>query len=117
MSKLARTPKPPYYAVIFTSLRTSGDNGYVELADEMLELAKLQPGFLGIESARDGDGIGITVSYWDSEESIRAWKENGRHRVAQKLGREKWYERFATRVCKVERAYGFTSAPSEETGE
>jgi len=107
MSELARTPEPPYYAVIFTSVRTSGDNGYAEMADEMVELAQAQPGFLGVESARGADGIGITVSYWASEEAIRAWGENGRHRVAQKLGREKWYESFATRVCRVERAYTF----------
>src|SRR5579875_1752619 len=86
MSELARTPEPPYYAVIFTSVRTPGDNGYADMAGEMTELAKLQPGFLGIESARGVDGVGITVSYWDSEDSIREWKENGRHRVAQKLG-------------------------------
>ncbi|GLG02291.1 hypothetical protein Alches_23320 [Alicyclobacillus hesperidum subsp. aegles] len=104
---LAQTPEKPYYAVIFTSVRTPGDNGYADMADEMVELAQNQPGFLGIESVRDADGIGITVSYWDSEESIRAWKENGRHLVAQKIGREKWYESFVTRVCRVERAYDF----------
>lgn len=72
MSDLAKTPEPPYYAVIFTSIRTPGGNGYAEMADEMVALAKRQPGFLGIESARDANGVGITVSHWDSEESIRA---------------------------------------------
>lgn len=108
MSKLAKTSEPPYYAVIFTSIRTPGDDGYDEMADEMVELAQQQPGFLGVESVRDGDGVGITVSYWNSEESIRAWRENGRHRVAQRLGHEQWYESFTTRVCRVERAYDFT---------
>lgn len=105
---LATTPDVPYYAVIFSSLRTPGDNGYAKMADEMGELAANQPGFLGIESARGEDGLGITVSYWDSEASIRAWRENGRHLVAQKFGRENWYDRFWTRVCRVERVYDFT---------
>ncbi|WDL96447.1 antibiotic biosynthesis monooxygenase family protein [Alicyclobacillus sp. ALC3] len=114
MINVAKVPEPPYYAVIFTSRRTLDDKGYAEMADEMVTLAKLQPGFLGIESARDADGVGITVSYWDSEESIRAWKENERHRVAQELGHKKWYERFETRICRVEREYGFKKSPSED---
>ncbi|WP_029421463.1 antibiotic biosynthesis monooxygenase family protein [Alicyclobacillus macrosporangiidus] len=107
MSELARTPEPPYYAVIFTSVRTDGDHGYGEMADEMVELAKTQPGFLGIESVREPNGFGITVSYWETEDAIRLWKENARHQIAQKLGREKWYEGFVTRVSKVERTYRF----------
>lgn len=107
MSDLVKTPQPPYYAVIFTSLRTDGENGYGDMSDEMVELAKEQPGFLGVESAREPNGIGITVSYWESEQSIRLWRENARHRIAQTLGREKWYESFSTRVSKVERAYTF----------
>ncbi|MCL6601176.1 MAG: antibiotic biosynthesis monooxygenase [Alicyclobacillus macrosporangiidus] len=99
MSELARTPEPPYYAVIFTSVRTDGDRGYGEMADEMVELAKTQPGFLGIESVREPNGFGITVSYWETEDAIRLWKENAWHQIAQKLGREKWYEGFVTRVC------------------
>jgi len=91
----------------FTSLRTDGDNGYGEMAIEMVELAKEQPGFLGVESAREPNAIGITVSYWEPEEAIRLWKENARYRIAQKLGREKWYESFVTRVSKVERTYTF----------
>jgi heme-degrading monooxygenase HmoA len=107
MSEFARSPEPPYYAVIFTSIRTEGGHGYTEMANEMVELAKEQPGFLGVESVRESNGFGITVSYWESEEAIRLWKENARHRIAQKLGREKWYQSFVTRVCKVERAYTF----------
>lgn len=107
MNKLVQTPEPPYYAVIFTSLRTDGEKGYGDMANEMVELAQEQPGFLGVESARDPNGTGITVSYWDSEEAIRLWKANARHLIAQKLGREKWYESFTTRVSKVERSYTF----------
>lgn len=105
MSEIARTPQPPYYAVIFTSERTDGDNGYAEMADEMVKLASVQPGFLGVESAREG--LGITVSYWESLESIRQWKQNERHLVAQSQGRSDWYQAYKTRICKVERDYGF----------
>ena len=100
---IAKTPQPPYYAVIFTSLLSGDDKGYSAMADVMEELAKQQAGYLGIESARDG--LGITVSYWESQEAIKNWKENMQHRVAQKLGREKWYSHFKTRICKVERDY------------
>jgi heme-degrading monooxygenase HmoA len=102
----ARTPEPPYYAVIFTSTRSAGDDGYAEMAERMLALASQQPGFLGVESARGTDGLGITVSYWASEEAIRAWKAVAEHRLAQAAGRERWYQHFETRVARVERAYG-----------
>ncbi len=102
---IAPTPAPPYYAVIFTSARTGGDNGYAKMAEAMEMLAAAQPGFLGIESARDS--LGITVSYWDSMESIEAWKQNARHLVAQQRGRDTWYEAFKVRVCRVERDYAF----------
>jgi heme-degrading monooxygenase HmoA len=101
---IARTPAPPYYAVIFTSTRTEGSEGYAEMAERMVELAAQQPGYLGVESARNE--VGITVSYWESLEAIRHWKANAEHLVAQKMGREKWYSAFKTRVCRVERDYG-----------
>lgn len=101
---IANTPKPPYYAVIFTSLRTDGDNDYATMADKMDELAKQQPGYLGHESARAG--LGITVSYWESLEAIHNWKMNVEHRLAQELGKEKWYSQYRVRICKVEREYG-----------
>ena len=101
---IAHTPAPPYYAVIFSSLRTAGDNGYGEAATRMLELAREQPGFLGVESARE-DGLGITVSYWESEAAILAWKRQAEHQVVREQGRARWYSAFQTRVCKVERAY------------
>lgn len=102
----ARTPAPPYYAVIFTSLRTPEDNGYGEMAQRMLELAALQPGFLGAESVRGADGFGITVSYWASEADIVAWKEQAEHRSAQEGGKSGWYAAYELRVARVERAYG-----------
>jgi heme-degrading monooxygenase HmoA len=105
MSTVASTPKPPYYAVIFTSLRTEGDNGYADMATKMVELAAQQPGFLGIESARED--LGITVSYWSDLESIKNWKISTEHLQAQRLGREQWYASFKVRISKVERDYGF----------
>ncbi|MBI5890905.1 MAG: antibiotic biosynthesis monooxygenase [Nitrosomonadales bacterium] len=104
MPVAATTPQPPYYAVIFTSIRTEDDNGYAVMAKHIAELAAKQPGFLGMESARQE--LGITVSYWESLEAIKAWKENLEHRHAQ--GRAKdWYKSFRARVCRIEREYGF----------
>ncbi len=103
MSLIAKTPKPPYYAVIFTSLRTEEDEGYEEMAVKMLGLASKLPGFLGFESARED--VGITVSYWSDLESIKSWKANVEHKVAQRLGHEKWYSSFKTRISRVERDY------------
>ncbi|MCG7562388.1 MULTISPECIES: antibiotic biosynthesis monooxygenase [Pseudoalteromonas] len=104
MSLLANTPEPPYYAVIFTSSRTEEDNGYSEIASRMVELAEQQPGYLGIESAREE--LGITVSYWTDLESIKLWKANAEHMEAQKSGRKLWYKSFKVRIAKVERDYG-----------
>ena len=104
MPMIAQTPEPPYYAVIFTSVRTEVDEGYAQMASKMAQLAAEQPGFLGLESARDG--LGITVSYWDSLEAIKNWKANLEHQQAQKLGHQKWYSNFKTRISKVERDYG-----------
>lgn len=103
MSLIAQTPPPPYYAVIFTSTRTEGDNGYGAMAERMVALAAQQPGFLGAESARVD--VGITVSYWKDLESIRAWKANAEHLEAQRLGHAQWYSAFTTRIAKVERDY------------
>ena len=105
MSGLANTPEPPYYAVIFTSLRTAGDHGYGQMSDRMVELAATMPGFLGYESAREG--LGITISYWESTEAIRNWHQQAEHKLAQQQGYEMWYQSFRIRVCKVERDYGF----------
>ena len=104
MPVVAKTPEPPYYAVIFTSLRTEEDDGYDAMADKMVKLAALQPGFLGVESAYEG--LGITVSYWTDLESIKSWKANTEHMEAQRLGRDQWYSSYKTRIAKVERDYG-----------
>lgn len=104
MPHIAQTPEPPYYAVIFTSHRPDGDQSYGAMAGRMLELAAMQPGFLGVESAREG--VGITVSYWQSLEAIRQWKQHAEHLEAQRLGRERWYSTFKVRIAKVERDYG-----------
>ncbi len=101
----ATTPEPPYYAVIFTSRRTEGDNGYSTMAERMTELAARQPGFLGVESVRAADGMGITVSYWKTEEAIQNWKRNGAHQAAQQSGKRAWYQDYVVRIAKVERTY------------
>lgn len=104
MSEFAATPQPPYVAVIFTSLRTDGDNGYAAMSARMEALAAEQPGYLGIESARDG--LGITVSYWADEASAQAWKQVAAHLVAQQRGRDTWYADYRVRVAVVHRDYG-----------
>ena len=105
MSSFSNTPQPPYYAVIFTSLKIEEDKGYEKMAQRMIELANQEDGFLGLESAREE--IGITVSYWKDEESIKKWKANIEHINAQKIGQELWYKQYKVRVAKVERDYEF----------
>jgi heme-degrading monooxygenase HmoA len=108
---LAQTPEPPYYAVIFSSSRNmQPDDRYEETAARMFELAAVQPGFLGADSAREE--IGITVSYWSDEDAIAAWKRDADHAFAQYEGRTRWYDAYEIRVARVERAYGFGRAGS-----
>jgi heme-degrading monooxygenase HmoA len=107
MSALSTTPEPPYHAVIFTSTTTEVTGGYAEAAERMIELAAGQPGFLGVDSARS-DGVGITVSYWESEEAILAWKAHAEHAAVRDTGRARWYEAYELRVARVERAYDWT---------
>jgi heme-degrading monooxygenase HmoA len=102
---IATTPSPPYYAVIFISIRTAEDNGYANAAQRMAELAATQPGFLGVESARND--IGITVSYWESLEAIKNWKNNPEHLMVQQAGKDVFYTSYKTRICKIERDYSF----------
>lgn len=106
----AHPPEPPYYAVIFSSQRTDGGSGYGHIAERMVELARQQPGFLGVESARGSDGFGITVSYWSSAAAIAAWKANVEHLAAQEMGKRDWYAHYELRVARVERAYGKPAA-------
>ena len=101
----ATTPEPPYFAVIFSSRLGQDDAGYDAMGQAMVELAQDQPGYLGIETTRGADGLGITVSYWKDEDSLLAWKDQAKHLVAQKTGIERWYEHYELRVAKVERAY------------
>lgn len=111
----ARTPTPPYYAVIFTTVRLPADDGYAAMAEEMEKLAATMPGYLGIESVRGADGFGITVSYWKDEDAIRNWKENAKHTTARRMGKEQWYHRFELRISRVERASSFTAPPKRNT--
>ena len=105
---IASTPDPPYYSVIFTSCRADGDDdAYAATADRMMELASQQDGYLGVESVRDESGVGITVSYWRDLEAIRLWHDVAEHKEAQSKGRLRWYDRFAVRICRVERHYDF----------
>ena len=105
----AATPEPPYVAVIFTSLRTDGDHGYAVMSARMDRLAAEQPGYLGMEAARDG--LGITVSYWVDEDAAKAWKQVAEHLVAQRRGREAWYSDYRVRVAVVHRDYGRRKSP------
>lgn len=107
---IANTPEPPYYAVIFTSIRTEIEDGYAEMSDWMVQLAQEQEGFLGIESAREE--LGISVSYWRDLESIKKWKMHTDHRAAQEKGKADWYKKYTTRIAKVERDYGFVNDDS-----
>jgi heme-degrading monooxygenase HmoA len=112
MGPFATTPLPPYYAVIFASQRQGADDDYGITADRMVELAATQPGYLGIESCRDAQGFGITVSYWRNEGDIRTWKRNTEHALARERGRTGWYAHFELRVARVERAYGGPRDPA-----
>ncbi|PWC16204.1 hypothetical protein DDT52_18515 [Brenneria roseae subsp. roseae] len=105
-TQFTRLPEPPYFAVIFSSQRTEGDNGYDAMSLRMVELAMEQPGYLGAESARDSQGFGITVSYWDSLEAIKRWRNHSEHRIAQEFGITEWYKRYELRVSEVKYAYG-----------
>ena len=95
----------PYYAVIFTSVKADGDNNYEDVTKIMIELVATQEGFIGVESARNE--IGITISYWESLEAIKNWKNNAEHLIVQQMGKEIFYKSYTTRVCKVEREYSF----------
>ena len=105
MSDFAPLPEPPYYAVIFTAQRSEGDFGYAAMADKMDQLASQQPGYIGIESTRNEAGLGITVSYWSDEAALLNWRAVSEHALAQKLGRERWYDYYTLRVARVERHY------------
>ena len=103
---LTDLPEPPYFSVIFTSLRSDVTDAYAETAERMLELAALQEGFLGVDSVRQGK-TGITVSYWKDEQSILSWKQQIEHQAAQSRGKSDWYDEYTVRIAKVEHSYSF----------
>jgi heme-degrading monooxygenase HmoA len=105
-SEITRTPRAPYYAVIFTSIRTEGDNGYDAMSDKMFAMASQMEGFIGAESVRHPDGFGMTVCYWQTLEGIKRWKQDAEHQLAQQMGRDKWYRQYKTRICLVQEDYG-----------
>lgn len=105
MSRFATLPEPPYYVCVFSSQRSEADKGYAALAEQMVQRALTHFNCLGVESARDASGFGITTSYWKSENDIRAWQQDAKHLTAQALGKDTFYTRYAVRICKVERAY------------
>ena len=102
MSRIVKTPKTPYYSVIFTSKRTDGDNGYSIVADKMMSEAEKIDGFIGAESLRDESGFGMTISYWESLDSINDWRNHIGHMEAKLKGKELWYSEYKLRICKVE---------------
>ena len=112
--RFAKTPEPPYYAVIFTNRLKADHDGYDEMGERMATLALTMPGCLGAESTRDDTGLGITVSYWQDEASLLAWKANAEHLGAQRMGIKAWYEHYELRVAKVERAYSGPQGRGED---
>lgn len=104
MNSIAVTPRPPYTAVIFTSVEAQDLDGYAEMADRMFELAAVQPGYIGVESAKEI--VGITVSYWATDAHAAAWKRVFEHAAAQRIGSQRWYEQYRVRVATVTRDYG-----------
>jgi len=105
---MTRDIEPPYWAVIFTSRRTTGqDCEYDETAALMEQLAEQIPGYLGIESARGRDGLGITVSYWATLEAIASWREHPDHLEAKSKGRTDWYEWYELRIARVDKTVTF----------
>lgn len=105
MTRFARDLTPPYYAVIFTAQQSDDLGGYGPMAAAMMDAAAEMPGYLGVETTRDGEGLGITVSYWTDEAAIQGWREHVKHQIAQAQGKARWYEHYELRVAKVERAY------------
>jgi heme-degrading monooxygenase HmoA len=114
---IAETPEPPYVAVIFTSVQSADTEGYLEAAERLEALVGHQPGFLGVESARGANGLGITISYWTDEAAVRAWRQDGTHTAARHRGRQQWYERFTVRMAEVSRAQAWqrTGGPTAQS--
>lgn len=110
--EFADTPAPPYYVAVITVHRTGDTEGYAAAADRMHDLARSQPGFLGMEWVSSGDGrTGITASYWTDPAAIAAWKAHVDHAAIQHVGQERWYEAYTIRIARVERAYDWRRPP------
>ena len=104
-------PPPGAIAVIFLSARTGTDeDGYVRAAAAMETAAAALDGYLGLDSARGGNGVGITVSWWRDEEAARAWRDDPEHARIRKQGRAVWYDWYRVIVATVDRAYDWTRA-------
>ncbi|MFF1447524.1 antibiotic biosynthesis monooxygenase family protein [Streptomyces sp. NPDC058274] len=108
--------EPPYYAVVFTSVRTEESDGYGETGERMEELVRGVPGFLGMDHARTPGGLSITVGYFKDEAALQQWRSDAEHRAAQRRGRAEWYERYTLHVAKVERSHGYERGPGYERG-
>jgi heme-degrading monooxygenase HmoA len=94
--------------VLFRSRLTSAaGQDYGAMAQEMVETARTMPGFLDVKSYQAEDGERLTVVKWQDEETLAAWREHARHRIAQRLGREKWYENFHLEVAHLVRSSEF----------
>ncbi|GAB2733403.1 antibiotic biosynthesis monooxygenase [Streptomyces bullii] len=106
--------EPPYYAVVFTSVRTDDDSGYGETAERMEDLVRGIPGFLGMDHARTPGGLSVTVGYFRDAAAIEQWRSDAEHRTAQKRGREQWYERYTVHVARVERSHDYEHANGYE---
>jgi heme-degrading monooxygenase HmoA len=107
MPYISKTPEPPYYAVVFTSINADVDHTeHVEMSARLVQRASTYEGFLGIEAARNSDGTGVAAVYWQDLDSMRAWAQDPEHQVAKRKGREIWYSHYMIRICKVEQEYG-----------
>jgi heme-degrading monooxygenase HmoA len=107
MAYISKTPRPPYYAVVFTSINAKVDHTeHVAMFRRLVDRASTYAGYLGIEAARNSDGTGVAAVYWRDADSIEAWAKDPEHQVAKEKGREIWYSHYMIRICKVERAYG-----------
>jgi heme-degrading monooxygenase HmoA len=103
---IVKTPDPPYYTVIFTSVRTEVDEGYSEMNEALWLDAQKLPGFIGAEAFRDEDRFGVTVLYFKDLETIHEWSKYQKHLRAKEMGKQKWYSDYRVRIAKVEREYG-----------
>ena len=101
--------------VLFRSklVSTARSDGYSEMADEMDQMARTMPGFIDLKAFTAEDGERLTVVWWQDEETLRAWREAARHRVAQRLGRERWYEYYKVDVAEIVRRKEFARTPQD----